>query len=91
MRERSSTGGHQLDIHPLVMDLSSLEQVRDAAKNILEKEEKLDILVNCAATYVHADAGPRVCRLYSPRPFCRRASTSLTLTKYGVTDTMVIK
>ena len=36
------------DVHPLEMDLSSMPSVRDAAKQILDRWDRLDVLVNNA-------------------------------------------
>ena len=38
--------GNQVEV--LKLDLSSLQSVRDCAKTLLEKEEKVDILINNA-------------------------------------------
>ena len=40
--------GNQVEV--LKLDLSSLQSVRDCAKKLLEKEEKIDILINNAGT-----------------------------------------
>ena len=40
--------GNQVEV--LKLDLSSLQSVRDCAKTLLEKEEKVDILINNAGT-----------------------------------------
>ena len=40
--------GNQVEV--LKLDLSSLQSVRDCAKTLLEKEEKIDILINNAGT-----------------------------------------
>jgi len=38
-----------LDLHPLIMDLQSLQSVKDAADLFTKKESRLDILINNAA------------------------------------------
>lgn len=43
---RSTTG--RADVHPVELDLSSLESVRNAAKQVLEGWDRLDVLVNNA-------------------------------------------
>jgi len=43
----------QLNVRKLMMDLSSQESVRLAAKEVNEYEENGDILINCAAVLAH--------------------------------------
>jgi retinol dehydrogenase 12 len=46
--QKHAKAGKTLDLEPLIMDLSVLEQVRDAAQVVVRKETRLDILVNNA-------------------------------------------
>ena len=48
--EISNDTGNQVDVHKL--DLSSLKSVRDCAQVILDKEEKIDILINNAGNII---------------------------------------
>ena len=41
--------GNQVDVHKL--DLSSLKSVRECAQILLDKEDKIDILINNAGNY----------------------------------------
>ena len=41
--------GNQVDVHKL--DLSSLKSVRECAQILLDKEDKIDILINKAGNY----------------------------------------
>jgi NAD(P)-dependent dehydrogenase (short-subunit alcohol dehydrogenase family) len=41
--------GQKLEAAPLVMDLESLKQVKEAAHKFLQQETRLDILVHNAA------------------------------------------
>ena len=43
--------GNQVDVHKL--DLSSLKSVRECAQVLLDKEEKIDILINNAGRINH--------------------------------------
>ncbi|KAL8764444.1 MAG: hypothetical protein Q9194_007084, partial [Teloschistes cf. exilis] len=38
----------ELDLHPLIMDLQSLTSVKEAAETYMQKESRLDILINNA-------------------------------------------
>lgn len=52
-------GDQNIDVIPLVIELSSFESTRDAAQNILKNEQRLDILTHNAAIWVlsHASVG----------------------------------
>jgi NAD(P)-dependent dehydrogenase (short-subunit alcohol dehydrogenase family) len=46
---RARAGQKKVDAAPLVMDLESFQQVKDAAQRFLQQEERLDVLVHNAA------------------------------------------
>ena len=47
-KEITKDTGHQVDV--IKMDLASLQSVKDAANELLQKEDKIDILINNAGT-----------------------------------------
>ena len=47
---RTTTGND--DVHLYIMDLASLESVRQCAKEVLREETRLDILINNAGMFV---------------------------------------
>ena len=47
---RTSTGNN--DTHLYVMDLASLESVRQCAQEVLKEETRLDILINNAGKFI---------------------------------------
>ena len=49
---RTTTGND--DVHLYIMDLASLESVRQCAKEVLAEETRLDILINNAGMFVIA-------------------------------------
>ena len=57
--------GNQVEV--LKLDLSSLQSVRDCAKTLLEKEEKVDILINNAGTINNIDLSQKASKLYYSR------------------------
>lgn len=48
-REITKDTGHQVDV--IKMNLASLQSVKNAAKELLEKQDKIDILINNAGMY----------------------------------------
>ena len=46
---KHAAGRIELDLHPFVMDLSNLKGVKKMAEEFLQKEVRLDILINNAA------------------------------------------
>ena len=49
-KEITKDTGHQVDV--IKMNLASLQSVKDAANELLQKEDKIDILINNAGTNV---------------------------------------
>ena len=47
---RTSTGNN--DVHLYIMDLASLESVRQCAQEVLKEETRLDILINNAGEFI---------------------------------------
>ncbi|KIJ51185.1 hypothetical protein M422DRAFT_157943 [Sphaerobolus stellatus SS14] len=45
---KQESGGKSLDLHPFVVELSDLKAVKAATDNFLQKETRLDILINNA-------------------------------------------
>lgn len=82
---RTTTGNN--DVHLYIMDLASLESVRQCAKKVLKEETKLDILINNAGKYTNRHSTKlaptsRVSTYHCPTKV--RPPSSMILTLFGI-------